>query len=182
MRKYYRPFIEQLGERVMLSGTPLFLPAHVVSLGLPSIHHHHLLDGNGSGTYTGASLIVDAGASYTLQGTAKLVGLGQVTVTSSINGVGMIPQGHATGWLTFTNAHGSVTVELTGPKQPGFASLPEHYSYKVIQGTGEYGNLKHHGTLQLNFVAAPTPAGTTPALTFPTPHGTFTLTLPFKPE
>jgi hypothetical protein len=179
MRSDYRPQVEQLGERVLPSATPLNLPTAVLT-SAQVVQFQQFVFGKGSGTYTGASLVVDAGVSYSLHGAADITGLGHVTVSGSVHGVGMIVKGHAGGTLTFTNAHGSVTIELTGPEQRGFASLPLNYSYKVTQGSGDYKNLQYHGTLQLAFVAATTPTTKLPILTFPTSHGTFSLTMPFS--
>ena len=72
MRKYHRPHVEQLGERVLPSATSLILPPGLTSL-TKVAHHQQPLTGNGAGTYTGASLIVDAGANYTLLGEIPFV-------------------------------------------------------------------------------------------------------------
>jgi hypothetical protein len=94
---------------------------------------------------------------YNLDGSASLAGLGQVTVTGTLHGVGFVLSGQATGQLTFTNTKGSVTIQLTGPLQEGFQPLPEAFSYTVVAHTGAYKNVTDHGMLTL--VVPPTTSG-----------------------
>jgi hypothetical protein len=42
-----------------------------------------------------------------------------------------------------------VTVELTGPSQAAFASLPQQFHSQITGGTRAYHNLHDQGTLQL---------------------------------
>jgi hypothetical protein len=141
--------LEELSARVLPSANPLVaVHAHVA-------HHaakHEAqppLDGKGHGTYTDDPIQSGAGITYTLGGTAKFAGLGKVTVAGTVHAVGFIQEGNASGELTFTNANGSVTVELEGPQQPGFSALPQQFKYTVMSGTGQYQNLSASGTLQL---------------------------------
>jgi hypothetical protein len=178
-----RPQVEELGERILPSSV---LSHHAAVIGAgrfappPSLGplRPHSLTGEGSGTYTGASLVVDAGVSYTLQGSADLVQIGHVQVTGSVYGLGDIAFGHAGGTLVFSNAGGSVTVSLSGPLQRGFAPLPQYFQYQVVGGTGAYQHFSDHGSLNLIFT--PDPPGLTPHWP-PTSHGTFTLTIPGVP-
>jgi hypothetical protein len=165
--------VEQLGERVLPSAA-LALPA-IQSPPALGAAQEHALTGQGHGTYAGASLIVDAGIRYSLNGVADLSALGHVTVTGSVNGVGFIAQGRATGTLTFANASGNVTVSLEGPLQAGFRPLPKQFTYAVIAATGAYGQLHDQGSLLLAF--HPDMATAIPLGMFPTAHGTFTLAL-----
>jgi hypothetical protein len=171
--------LEQLGERLLPSATPLLLPSFTVPQALAAAHpqQHHALAGHGEGTFTGHSLIVDAGVSYDLQGTADLARLGAVTVSGSVHGLGNILSGHATGTLTFTNDQGSVTVSLLGPLQKFFAPLPTDWHYQVTDATGAFKGLKDQGTLHLTFTQDP-PGMTGIAIFPPLAHGTFTLTSP----
>jgi hypothetical protein len=166
--------IEELGQRILPSATPglLPLPAFTSVLAAP---HAHALAGQGSGTYIGGSMVVDAGESAMLNGSAYLARLGHVTVTGTVAGLGFIVSGHAWGTLTFANARGSVTVALEGPLQSGFSPLPEQFSYTVVSGTGAYQHLHDHGSLKL--VLHPFPIDPLPGSLFPVAHGTFTLTI-----
>ena len=164
--------LEELGARILPSATPL--PS--INPGGPAIFppvpppYHHTLGGGGYGQYSADAVTSGAGPQYNLQGTAEVRGMGKVDVSGNLHGVGFIQQGRAGGELTFSNSHGSVTVELQGPPQPGFSPLPQRFSYTVVSGTGAYEHLSGHGSLTLTLHAQPTTGATGP-------HGTFTLTL-----
>jgi hypothetical protein len=119
---------------------------------MPPVHRDPLA-GRGQGTFTAAPTIPETGGLYQFRGTATLADLGAVTVRGSAHGVGMIASGHAGGVLTFANARGSVTVELDGPSQPGFAALPHYFRYHVVAGTGAYLHLRDGGMLRLDLAA-----------------------------
>ena len=162
--------LEPLHARILPSATPLPAPSLPPAAVAPSAAIH-LLDGHGHGAYTADRIISDAGPEYRLTGTANLAGIGRVQVTGSLHGVGFIAQGRAGGTLTFSNGKGSVTVQLTGPAQPGFSALPPRWDYKVVASTGALAHLSTSGTLQLVLQALPNGNLQTP------PHGTFTLTV-----
>lgn len=147
--------LEELGARVLPSANPL-APVHA-PVGHAAAHHmaQPPLDGKGQGTYTDNPVQNGAGITYTLTGTAKFDGLGNVTVAGTVHSVGFIQEGHASGELTFTNAQGSVTVKLEGPSQAGFSPLPKKFEYTVIGGTGQYQNLSGSGTLHLALTPTP---------------------------
>jgi hypothetical protein len=163
--------LEPLGDRVLPSAAlPLPLPAAPLTAALATTQPPlHLLQGHGRGSYTADAVQSGAGAEYRLQGSADLAGLGRVAVRGSIRAVGFIQHGHAGGELTFTNARGSVTVELVGAEQPAFSPLPQSFHYQVVAGTGAYKGLAAQGALQLALHAAPGVGGA--------PHGTFSLTV-----
>ena len=120
------------------------------------------LQGHGTGTYTHLVSVPDVGQRFDLSGSANLADLGHVTVTGSVYSTGFIAQGHAGGTLTFQNSHGSVTVELTGPLQPGFAALPTTFQYQVVSSTGDYAGLTESGSLTLTLGSSSTLFGSGP--------------------
>jgi hypothetical protein len=129
----------------------------------------HQLHGTGAGSYVGNSLVVDAGTYDKLTGTVELPKVGSFTLTGSIQGVGMIAKGRATGELVLTNSHGSITVSLQGPAQTGFSALPGEFAYTVSGATGEYARLfGRSGAMSLSLLPAPTAFGVPP-------QGAFTL-------
>jgi hypothetical protein len=167
--------VEPLGDRILPSASPLSVPAAPLAAALAAQQPPvHILTGHGQGTYTADQIMSGAGAQYRLQGTANLAGLGRVTVSGSVSGVGFIQHGHAGGTLTFSNARGSVTLQLQGPDQPGFSALPQGFHYRVVGATGAYKGLAAQGSLQLVLHASPLPM---PGAGMVTPHGTFTLTI-----
>jgi hypothetical protein len=157
---------------VPLTHAPLPADAHAHTF-VPATAAHALA-GHGQGTYSNPvihnALTVDALTTYNFRGKADLAGLGHVTVTGSVHSVGFVLTGHATGQLTFSNAKGSVTVQLTGPMQQGFSALPTTFSYKVVGHTGAYAKLADHGSLTLALYAQ--------VVNYvPQPQGTFALTI-----
>lgn len=145
MRKGVRPNVEALDARIV-----------------PAV----LLVGQGQGTFAAPPFMSGMGPQYQLSGNADLQGLGQVSVSGSLHGVGMIVQGHAGGTLTFTNDHGSLTVDLTGPLQNAFAPVPEMFTEQIVGGTGAYAHWTGHESMELNLWPA---TGISDG-----PHGTFT--------
>jgi hypothetical protein len=190
--------VEELGQRILPSLSPVN-PVMVTEWAnrhaMGGDHSQHALTGNGSGTYTASHLwaaieppvaphgyatpmhviVGDIGVNYSFTGAADLARLGHVTVSGSALSLGNIQTGHASGTLVFTNAHGSVTVELTGPSQPGFAPLPTQFAYTVVSGTGAYQHLQDHGSLTL--ILAPQAVTPLPGALPAGFQGTFTLTI-----
>ena len=70
-----------------------------------------------------------------------------MTLSGDLSAVGFIQNGHAAGTLTLRNGRGTLTVQLTGPDQGGFAPLPDTFDYQVVGGTGAYKNYSGQGTL-----------------------------------
>jgi hypothetical protein len=98
------------------------------------------LKGSTRSTYAVESPVPDVGATYTLQTSGKLAGLGRANVSGSINSLGFIAYGHARGTMLVAVAGGTLTLELTGPTQRGFSPLPRMLSYVITEGTGKFHN------------------------------------------
>jgi hypothetical protein len=126
---------------------PTSVPAPVAPHVVP--HSVHALAGTGSGTYVCNLKMGSTPTGFYFDGTAMIQGMGLVHIAASIRGVGFTAGGQATGRITFTNASGSVTVQLTGAPQPALSPLPSDFHYRVIGGTGAYLNLKDEGQLKL---------------------------------
>jgi hypothetical protein len=149
--------LEELGSRILPSVSTVIVPiaTHTITtVATTTTAQSHALTGHGAGTYTSGHSVPDVGQTYQFDGTADLAALGNVTVKGGLHSVGFVAQGEATGRLTFTNAKGSVTVELVGPVQAGFAVLPERFTYQVVNSSGAFKNLRDHGTLQLQLKPA----------------------------
>jgi hypothetical protein len=165
--------VEPLGDRLLPSTAALPLPVPPAAAALTAHPpQHHVLAGHGQGQYTQELVPADFGGVFDLQGSADLAGLGRVTVTGRVNSVGFIQYGRAGGALTFANARGSVTVQLSGPEQRGFSPLPQGFHYRVVGATGAFKGLAAQGTLQLVLHASPAAPGVGWV-----PHGTFALTI-----
>jgi hypothetical protein len=147
--------VEELGARVLPSATPL-LPdvqsgqAELVAALQPAFPP---LAGHGAGNFAADAVQSGAGIDYHLHGEGYVAGMGHVRFSGSAHAVGFVQNGHAAGTLTLTNKRGSVTLELTGPDQPGFSALPDHFSYSVTGGTGAYANRSDNGELTLQLAA-----------------------------
>src|SRR5689334_1867771 len=105
-RKSVALTVEELDGRIVPSAAkPIIGPLPPVQ-----IHPTHPLTGRGSGTYLSKHGNPDVGATDTVKGTARLEGMGQVTVTGTIHAPGFIASTVYTGTMTFKNANGTVTV------------------------------------------------------------------------
>jgi len=156
--------LEELGSRILPSSTTLpFLPGSTPARVRPA---HYALEGLGSGTV--ATPPTNTAQQHKLTGTANTADLNRVSVSGSVSGVGSTPRGYATGTLTFTNARGSVTVQLTGlTEQTAHSPLPKYFRYTIVSSTGDYRHLQQHGTLRLDLQPATVaPSGLTTPGTF----------------
>jgi hypothetical protein len=87
--------------------------------------------------------------------------------------------------LTLSNGQGNVTLQLTGPEQPGFAPLPEKFHFSVVSATGAYKGLKVKGSIDLKLdpimwlyaQAGPGPIFPGPVLPGPWEGGGFNMTI-----
>jgi hypothetical protein len=153
--------VEPLGTRILPSANPLVDslatsdgPVHVAHLDVRTIRTPtdtiDGLDGTIHGTFKRfAGVPADIGLRFALDGSGKLGGLDTFAVKGVLHGTGFVAQGRATGLLTLTNRHGSITVKLQGPEQPGFAALPGDFHFTVAAGTGAYKNLRDAGDVKL---------------------------------
>jgi hypothetical protein len=128
--------LEELTPRTLLSATtPVDLGYADAFAHLASTNFRLSCVGHGHGGFS-VSGNPDTGLVYHFQGAGKLVGLGDVEVGGTLHGVGYVHHGHAYGTLTFFNVWGSVTVEVTGPDQHGFALPTGQFNFQVISRTG----------------------------------------------
>jgi hypothetical protein len=163
--------IEELESRVALSSyNPALVataaPSAEYQAAAPASRASQHLHGHLHGSYTILFVPSDTGPQYDLNGSGYIHGLGQVTATAELRSVGFIRNGHATGTLTLQNANGTVTLQLVGPSQPAFASLPKHFYYTIVSATGAYTGMHGSGTIDLHL--QPNSSGT---------GGTFTMNL-----
>ena len=174
-----RLHVEELEGRTLPSASPVSLPALTAALAAPAtpiapLPAIHVLSGQGEGTFAVDAIQSGAGTVYHFYGEGQFAALGHVGIRGDVHAVGFLVHGQAAGTLTLTNDHGSVTLTLTGPDQPGFSALPQQFSYKITGGTGAYAHLSDQGTLSLMLAAAPTgPGSSIPAA----PHGAFALSV-----
>jgi len=109
----------------------------------------------------------DVGATYILFGHGTLKPVRAVDVTGHVEQLGFVASGHAKGLIVISTPQGSLTLKLQGPKQKGFAPLPDSFSVTITNGSGSYLKDRGHGKLVL--VLDPANAGAE--------HGTFTMVL-----
>ena len=172
------PDVEELETRAVPSTVPFLATGASGMLGAHANGNAAAaLTGLLTGSYTPAPGIPDAGLRFTLQGGGTVSGMGKVTLTGSLHGVGYTVAGHAGGELVLTNAHGSLTLRLEGTLQPGFAPLPTHFYFNVVKGTGSYAHELASGTVEFHYAPAPVPMHLRPGEAPPLAGGTFAITL-----
>src|SRR5262249_528361 len=135
--------VEALGERVVPSAARPVAPESLPPVKIVQITHP--LTGRGTGDYHSKRTNPATGTTHTPAGTRHLQGMGDVKVAGTIHGPGFINSQTFTGTLTFWNAKGRVTVELTSFRPVSLAGLPVWYRYHVVQATGAYKGMKDTG-------------------------------------
>jgi hypothetical protein len=172
--------VEELEGRTLMSGTPVPPPVLGPALTATAAAHTVVhLGGTFSGRYATSNPIPDAGTTYRLTATGSVGTLGTMSVTGVVNTPGFVVSGRATGFLTLSNSHGSVTLRLVGPVEKGFGPLPEHFTFTVDHGTRAYEHCHMSGTINLSL--RPIPAHSARHAKPPTNQGTFTLSIHEKP-
>jgi hypothetical protein len=152
--------LQELGERTLPSPVVLH-PVDPVPLTPAIVRHAHPLHGLATGTYHGTVNNPDMPVSFTLNTTAHLDGLGTFQVTGSMQGIGFVAQGRATGELVLKNAQGTITLALHGAIQSG-PSFPRELVYSVTGGTGTYSHVTGYGTVAITQIPAPVAFGQPP--------------------
>jgi hypothetical protein len=145
--------VELLGDRILPSGSSV-TPSALGSAAKTATAPHHPLQGTGTAAYHEPRITVDTGMSLSLLGHGRLGDLGTFQVSGSINGVGLINKGRATGELVLKNSHGTITVNVHGPVQPSFAPIPRALVYVIAKGTGDFQHLAGYGSLNVTLIPA----------------------------
>jgi hypothetical protein len=150
-----RLWLEELNARTVPSAVvPMMAAPTGVAVAAAA---HHPLHGEGAATFTESTANPDTGHQYTLTGEVKLKGMSAFTVNGTIQTVGFISEGHATGQLVLSNAKGSITLSLEGPLQKGFSPPPSSFDYTITSATGAYEKETGSGVLHVTFI--PSQAG-----------------------
>ncbi len=152
----FRPRVEVLGGRSLPSLVHAAVPPALV--GTAEARHHVLaLSGAVSGFWSQQAGLPDVGASQTLTGNGVVAPLGAVQARGQLQLPGFIVAGVAEGTMDLKNAHGSVTVRLVGPAQPGFSATPSLLTYGILGGTGRYRGARGGGPVTLQETPAERP-------------------------
>jgi hypothetical protein len=141
----------------LLSGASAAVEGAVSAMTSQVLH----LNGTVKGTYHEQLPNPDIGKSYAFTGSGQVGPLGHSSLTGSVHTLGFIASGHARGILVLSNAHGSVTLDLTGPSQPGFAPIPHAFSYTISDASGRYKGDTGSGEVDLVLGSGQTPSGST---------------------
>jgi hypothetical protein len=149
-----RPQLESLESKLVLSTIHPGVSAAEVSLAASSARHRLNLRGTVDGTTNIAVSNPDAGSTQEFKGSGNVVPLGAVNATGSLQLPGNIAKGRATGTMTLTNTHGSITIKLVGPLETGFSAAPSTLAYTVTGGTGSYRGAKGSGHATLHELQA----------------------------
>jgi hypothetical protein len=135
------------------------------------------LKGSAHGNYTSEQKNPDTGTTYSVFTAGRFEHYGPAVVTGSLQSLGNIASGKATGTLHVIVPGGTLTLTLTGPTQPGLSKLPTEFSFVITKGTGKFhnsvGDPVGKGTVDVTL--KPNATGASPA------HGHGQVTLVFKP-
>jgi hypothetical protein len=168
--------VEALESMVLLStmtslNTP---PVAATTIPLPIIVG---LKGATRGTYSSDQKVPDAGTTYSVLTAGRFEHYGPAAVFGSLQTLGNIASGQASGTLHVIVPGGTLTLKLTGPSQPGMSSLPTEFSFVITGGTGKFHNSVGDpvGKGAVGITLKPNAAGASPT------HGHGQIVLVFKP-
>ena len=159
-----RPVLEVMESKALLSVGSTVLPVgHAVTASISEARHRSgvVLTGHVKGTYQDQTTIPDNPSEVSISGSGRVGPLGNVKASGVFHQLGFIARGNATGTVNLSNARGGVTLQLTGPTQPGFSPLPSTFQFRIVSATGHDKGLNGSGVADLGLGAS---------------QGTFTLT------
>jgi hypothetical protein len=142
--RHFLPRVEQFDERLLpsaASGMAASVPAQPPSPAVV-VHPTHApsltLLGQITGAWSTVPTAPNAGQVQKLSASAAVSPLGTVQVDGTLSTPGHVVHGKATATVVFAAALGSVTLQFTGPSQPGLSPPPARFSYTITGGTGAY--------------------------------------------
>jgi hypothetical protein len=167
-----QPVVEQFESKALLATglagmhAAALVSAQPIQLVVP-------LNGSFQGRFTDVDKIPDVGATFTLTGSGHVRKIGNFSSNATIHTIGFIQFGPVGGTLVLAGKGGTITVKLTAVERgTGGTGLPVHYSYKIVDGTGNYTNAVDHGTATLTTEFSKVSTGS-----FGVHHGHFHLVL-----
>lgn len=127
------------------------LHASRVAHGGPTHHPVQRLHLHGSVTGSFTTSVADSstGKAYRFTGSGTVRPLGAASLAGQLTTPGGVATGRATGQLTISGPNGSITLDVTGPKESRSRPLPARLSFTVASGTGSYSTLKGGGHLTI---------------------------------
>ncbi len=155
-----QPQLESMESMKLLSAFSIgshYPAAEFKTDGTPKTSAIMALNGSLRGTYQTVPGIPDAGTEFTFSTTGTVRPLGAATVTGNIHQLGFVANGRAQGVFVIETPQGTLTLKLEGPKQKGFAPLPDHYSFQITGASGAYH--RNHGRGVLILLLQPATAG-----------------------
>lgn len=120
---------------------PPTTPPPVQTIALPSW--------TGQGRFTLTTNRLNNVKSYALEGSAAFGSYGFFAIGGTVQTVGNVATGQATGRITLSGPRGTLVLQVTGPTQTRNAALPSTFNYKVVSGTGVFAHYVGQGALQL---------------------------------
>ena len=149
----FRPSVEPLEDRALPSFVaPLphggaVVPAQVKVLPPGSVSSGITLTGSAGGTWVARNVLPGAGPTQTLTGSASFRGLGTFELSGTLSTPGsIIPGARTHGTLQFTNASGSLTVQLVATSaRPGSTV----FRFTIVAGTGAFAGATGSGSATL---------------------------------
>jgi len=165
-----RPNLEAMESKALLSAVAASAPGAAAIVATP---HTLVLNGTLSGRYSAHQSNPDAGKTYDLSGSGRVLPLRHTGVAGNLRTVGFIANRHAEGTLSLSDSQGTVTIRLVGPPQSGPTGLPPRFHFTITGGTGRYQGVKGQGTAALTLVPSPNASNAAIGVT----HGTFKVVL-----
>jgi hypothetical protein len=146
----------------------------------PTTGHEIDLNGTARGSYTVHRSNPDTGKDYTFFGSGRITPIGRADLTGHIHTLGNVASGNAEGQLFLATPRGTLTLSLEGPKQDGFAPIPDHFTFRITNASGAFRHDHGRGTVVLVLDPAKPGPGATPGN--PADHGTFTMVFLSMPD
>jgi hypothetical protein len=143
----------------------------------PAVNQELRLSGMATGRYH-AETIPDAGKNYTFRGSGPIAPLGHTDVTGNVHLPGLIitpvagpgatpPTVEAHGQLFLSDPRGTVTLSLEAPSHTNADRLPQFFSYRITNASGQFRGDTGTGTVVIVLDPQPPPTATTPTTTTP---------------
>jgi hypothetical protein len=94
--------------------------------------------GQVTGAWSTVPTTPKSGQVQKLSGSATVSPLGTFQASGTLSTPGRVLHGNTTATVVLSAAQGSITLQFTGPSQPGLSPPPGTFSYTITGGTGTY--------------------------------------------
>ncbi len=118
-----------------------------------------MVGGSANASFTKILANPTSSATFDLNGSAQLFGLGTVNLSGVVHTVG-VNHSHAVGHLTLSSRVGTITLALTDPAVSATEGMPSDMTFTITSATGAYARAGGAGVISFSVTHTSSTTGT----------------------